>query len=220
MPTTQELDFSKFNITNANFDDINRELSAIKWDEIVNMPLNDFPSYFSNIVYSVLNKHCQINSNHDPSKKSNSTRKIGAINRKIRKYKAKIKFSDCNSSNKLVLLGKISQLEQSKKEIFLSKSLKEEVRAVNKIKCDSKYFFRYANRHKTSSSLAPSLLVDEEENAISEPHMISNKLQDQFQSVFSSPLTPTALDNYDFGKFITCSAISPFKLNLNMSLQP
>ena len=133
MPT-QELDFSKFNITNANFDDINSELSAINWDEIVNMPLNDFPSYFSNIVYSVLNKHCQINSNHDSSKKSSSTRKIGAINRKIRRHKAKIKFSDCNSSNKLVLLGKISQLEQSKKEIFLSKSLKEEVRAVNKIK--------------------------------------------------------------------------------------
>ena len=110
----------------------------------------------------------------------------------MRRYKNKLKTTLAPAQrNKLVT--KIEELKMEQKQSFITERFENEDRAVNKIKTDSKYFFKYANRFRKVLS-SPSILVDENENLITDPKSIADRLQDHFKSVFSTPninLKPT-----------------------------
>jgi hypothetical protein len=55
--------------------------------------------------------------------------------------------------------------------------------------------------------------VDEQDNVVSDPVKIANMLQDQFKSVFSSPLSESALSEYNFKELHPVNSIAPFKFS-------
>ena len=102
------LDFSALNLSKVNYNNVNRELSEVDWDTVVNAPINDFPSIFQSIVYKVLRKHSRLNKlKHKFISKFDKEIKI--LNRKIKKLRKKMKFSDCNLNNKTAYLKKIDK---------------------------------------------------------------------------------------------------------------
>ena len=58
--------------------------------------------------------------------------------------------------------------------------------AVAKIKKDPKYFFNYSKRFQ-KTNFTPSILIDKNNQIVSDPKFIADTLQKQFQSVFSQP---------------------------------
>ena len=57
---SHKLDFSKISLKTANFNQINYELSTINWNELIELPLDDFHDTFRHIVYSILSKHSSV----------------------------------------------------------------------------------------------------------------------------------------------------------------
>ena len=117
-------------------------------------------------------------------------------------------------------------MENEKNKLFFKKTLNEEIKAVNKIRSDSRYFYKYASKFKTSHT-SPNILTDEMNVAVTEPEEIANLLQDQFKGVFSVPLSDLQLNNFEYNQLssvpllpdleITCehiiSAIKEMKPN-------
>ena len=62
-------------------------------------------------------------------------------------------------------------------------------------KFNNKYFFKYAARYKNVPAL-PNILLDGENNPVTDQKEIADLLQDQFKSVFSSPNNST--NNFSF----------------------
>ena len=201
-PTTKSrgglgLDFSRFNLNKANWDNINKDLSCLNWNRIIDLPINDFPQNFRDAVFSVLKKHCQI-INFDSKKKTFLNKNISKTSRKISKLKNKIKYSDCTVSNRKKSFSAISNLLIRKRQLFLEHMLFQEAKATRKIKWDSKYFFKYVNRHKKVSLNGPRIIIDKEENTVTDAKQIADLFQDQFKSVFSTPFNSNQLCNYSF----------------------
>ena len=73
--------------------------------------------------------------------------------------------------------------------------MNEEKRAVSKIKLDTKFFFKYANRRRSTSS-SPSILVDENLNTVCDPKIIADMFQDKFKSIFSIPFSDSDINSY------------------------
>ena len=195
-PTAKKLlfDFSRFNLNAANWDLINYEFTRLNWNELVSCPLEDFPIVFKDAVFNTLSKHCKTYVSN--SKRKNYDKRIIKITRKIYKLKNKIKYSDCTKVKRCKILMKINNLQLSKKEIFFENLLPNENKAIDKIKKDTKYFFKFVNKNKKLASDSPIMLIDEDEIVETDKQKISNLLQDQFKSVFSCPLTKSQLNNY------------------------
>ena len=64
---------------------------------------------------------------------------------------------------------------------------KEEQNAVHKIKTDSRYFFKYVRKFKSSKSASPEILIDSSEEVVTDRKLIADCFQRHFESVFSSP---------------------------------
>ena len=186
-------DFSSLNLNSADWSSVNNDFSCLDWDKIVSCPLNDFPDVFRNTVFEILSKHCKINIS-----KQNTVfydKKIKSLNKKIYKFKNQMKYSNCCQSRRKKLSLAIIKLIDSKKQVFFSNILSRETKATQKIKSDKKYFFKYVNRYRKTLSHSPKLLIDDNGNAVSDPQRIADLFQDQFKSVFSTPLE-SQLNNY------------------------
>ena len=181
-----DIDFSKINLNSSNFNNINLDFSNINWDLIVKQKIDDFPNLFRGVVYSVLTKHSELFNLNPKKKRLNKYQRDRKImDRKIRRYRKKI--PSCSNKTKLDSINrKITVLIENKKMSLFNERFTKEKQATNAIKTDVKYFFKYANRHKKVSA-SPSILVDADNNTITDKHVIANLLQDQFRSVFSSP---------------------------------
>ena len=140
------------------------------------------------MVFSVLKKYCPYTSKTGKAYKSSYKKKREIISRKIRKCNTKI--SNLNifyQKSKIAKLNaKIEKLRQEQKDSFFTEKNAEEKVAISKIITDSKYFFKYANRHRKALS-SPSILVDSNSDLFTDPKAIADRLQDHFSSVFSVP---------------------------------
>ena len=66
--------------------------------------------------------------------------------------------------------------------------------AIEKIKTDPKYFFKYASRHSTlSKAIGP--LVNDQKELTDNSQSICQLLQDQYMKVFSTPSDLFSIDN-------------------------
>ena len=181
------LNFRKFNLNSSNFDAINSEFANLDWGWVQECEIESFPSIFNNIVFSALEKHSKCYSGNNKTDRINSfKRNRNILNRKIRKYKKILNNSNCNHLRKESLLKKIADLEASKNKSFFDERIFEENKATNKIKTNPKYFFSYAKRFKHTPS-TPNILIDDQNNTITDQTEIANLLQNQFKGVFSKP---------------------------------
>ena len=163
------LDFSKFNLQSSDYYKINQELSVIDWKWVTEVEVEDFPNIFHQIVFSILEKHSKLNSRYSKSV-SSFQRSRNIINRKIRKYKKKILLS----SDRVKLdfsKEKIFLLQEEKKKSFFEERLSKETRAIDRIKTDVKYFFKYANSFRSVPS-SPGILVDNNGKTITDQKAI------------------------------------------------
>ena len=183
-----ELNFSQLNLNTANFQNINRDISKVNWKHIFSKTdINEIPTVFHNIVYSILEKHCKYRL-LDKSKLNRFKRKRNTISRKLRKFKARKQMLIQNQGNPTSIIKlnvKIEKLVQCYKESFFEEKHFEEHKAVNRIKSDNRYFFKYANKFK-HTPFTPSLLLDKQDNEITDPKEIADALQDHFKSVFTA----------------------------------
>ena len=108
-------------------------------------------------------------------------------------------------------------MDSLKKQLFFEKRLLEENKAVNKIKSDSKYFFKYANRFKTAPA-SPNVLVNKNNDTITDPGEIADMLQSQFESVFSTPFPVSYTDTYNNGLATLCPTPLPFQKITNQDI--
>ena len=193
---TSCLTFSDFNLPKANFDKINLNLNNTDWNEFVeSTSINDFPAKFKNKIFSIVQENCPRKStNHVKSNSFIKERQI--ISRKIRKFnKILLKsvstqqtVSSFSFSTKYIndLKEKILKLRDKQKSSYINQRKFQEDAAVNRIKSDIKYFYKYTKRFKNTVS-SPSLLIDSKDNLINSPLEIANALQDHFKTVFSIP---------------------------------
>ena len=182
-----DLHFSKINLNSSDFESINSEFSKIDWVDLVNVPIEDFPDIFHQKVYKVILKYSKLNKPRYKGYSNYCSRDLKAINRKLRKYKKRALELSVTNPHKINQNKKqISALEKLKENTILKVRLIEEQKAIEKIKSNNKYFFRYANKFKKSAS-SPNILMDATENPVVDQKQISDLLQDQFRSVFSVP---------------------------------
>ncbi len=186
--------FSKLNLRQTNFSAVNKELSVVNWDEVTNVAINDFPNSFRTVVYNILLKYSGLKHTGKAKSKCRFSKHINTLNKKIFKLKKKLKFSNCSTTNKVKFFNKIQSFHEKKKQVLFDKALHFENKAINKIKTDSKFFFKYAKSFRVTPS-PPNILIDENENSITDPQKIVDMLQDQFKSVFSVPLDASKLGN-------------------------
>ena len=205
-------DFSVLNLTKTNFELVNKELSDVNWDEVVSVPIDDFPGVLRNVVFQILSKHSTFNITNKRKSRCKFSKNLDAITKKMQKMRKKLKFSLCSSKNRVAFSDKIKKLHDLKKQIIFDKKLFHENKAINKIKHNSKFFFKYVNRFRKSSS-SPNIFMDKNNNAVTDPKLMADMLQDQFRGVFSSPLADSKLDaNLKFN-VPSFNPIPPFEIN-------
>ena len=102
------------------------------------------------LIYSVLLKHCpKYQTNH--ISRNSFKNKSRIISRKIRRYNKLLSGSHCSSFShvyKSKINYKIAKLQNELKQSYFDKRKAEEDNAIDKIKSDNKYFYKYANRFK------------------------------------------------------------------------
>ena len=179
-------DFSKLNLSTANFEQINLEFAKINWNSLFTGVIEDIPKKFNKKVFAVLQKYSKPFKYNTKFKNSFAkNRKI--ISRKITKLNKRLKFSNYNL-NKNQTQIKINKLRELTKRSYFEERIFYENKAIDQIKTDSKYFFNYAKKFKTVIS-SPSMLQNSKGDIITDKVEISNLLQDQFKSVFSEPIS-------------------------------
>ena len=183
-------DFTKLNFNTSNSTEISRDFANTDWDSLVNGPIEDFPEKFNNKVYEILRRHTSLKKN---IKKEFIPKSIYILNRKLRKCRKKLNFLTNNSKRKTKLKEKIMFLQDQKKKKLLAEKLKEEQKAINKIKRDPKYFFGYTKRFRQASA-STNIMVGPNNEIVSNPEDIANMMQDKFKSVFSTPLSEQNMD--------------------------
>ena len=99
------LDFSQFNLESADFTKINQHLHNTDWTWINECDIEIFPKNFHHIVHSALSKHCKLKSQNKHFCKGHKffNRQLDVINRKIHKYKRRLKVYNI-TQNKYNLL--------------------------------------------------------------------------------------------------------------------
>ena len=183
-----QLDFSKINLNTTNFKQVNLKLSKIDWQQLFSGPIKDIPNIFNHTVFQALLEHSSL---HKPlsskaKSKTHFTRVRSIINRKIKKYKNLISFSNCQGTKKEKFLNNLEKLKKEKQLSFLQHKLFLENKAVSRIKTNSKFFYQYANSFRKVTS-NPNILQNESGNLITDKKEIADLLQTQFKSVFSNP---------------------------------
>ena len=73
------------------------------------------------------------------------------------------------------------------------------------------YRIVYANRFRTSPT-SPNILVDQQDNAITDSVEIANLLQRQFMSVFTSPFSKSVISNYEMPEITLTTPLPPFNI--------
>ena len=175
--------FNMLNLRSLNVSEISKDLDRINWNSVVSGPVDSFPSKFTKVVYETIRKHTNL---LKINKRSIINRTQHTANRKIRKYRNRILLS----RNPVVienLKRKITTLQESKKNAIFKESIRKENQAVLKIKKDPKFFYKYVKRFQ-KLPYSPNILLDPDGNIISNPKAIADTLQNQFCSVFSTPI--------------------------------
>ena len=179
-------DFSDFNLNSANFNQINYELDLINWTEIVEQTSNDdFPDLLNDILFSVLSRNASSYSRNKKRQENSFKKKRRITARKLRKLKKRLER--VSVSNRSKIQDSIKELNEAPKQSYYDEMNEEEEKAVEKIKTNSRYFFKYVKKFKNSNSATPTILIDSSENFVTDPKQIADCFQTHFKSVFSKP---------------------------------
>ena len=176
-----------FNLKKADFNKISSSISQTNWPTtFTNKNCSDRLQQLLSSTLSALNENCPKYKN-----KPGQTNKIIPRDRRLlfRQRKKKIKIlrstHTSNTTKRNRINNEIIEIEQKISLSLKKQNQLEEEKAINHIKTNSKFFFSFANRNKTIKNGIGPLKVDEE--LITDPIDICEKLSSQYSSVFSLP---------------------------------
>ena len=182
---------------NADFDGMNELLGEVDWKALKDLCYDDDDGsdFLELIRLTVL----QVTLLHSPKKAPSSASKKKtpqmrnryAAKRKRRKLNARIhaiQLKNPSSQNIQKLTDKVNLLNFQIKELIVDQMNQKEMKAVNTIKTNPKFFYSFAKKFaKTKSSVAP--IRDETGRLCTEPSEKAQLLQNQYVKVFSDPKT-------------------------------
>jgi hypothetical protein len=183
---TTATDFGDLNFfsTATDWTNIARELEAVDWR--AQMEGASVDEKYSLIMNTAL----QIAIKHTPLRKAYRTPSIPrdrkVLMRKRCNLNRKISLT-LDQNKKTRVQEKVKQLEEQLKESHRREREKEETFAVEAIKTNYKFFFKYV-KNKATVKAAVGPLVVSSGQVISTPKEISEALKLQYESVFSRPL--------------------------------
>ena len=188
------LSFRALKIQSMNVDELNPVFDEIDWLALYNLCLDhgdDSLDAYSELIKLTVLQICLIHADEKkpPTKRS---RNQNVMCRKRRKLKSRLKClkqHQPNSPTIAKLNDELSLLEFSIQTKLIEEADARELRAVQAIRSNPKYFFSYAKRlSKIRTSVGP--LKDPNGSLKHEPQDMANILQGQYSSVFSNPQSP------------------------------
>ena len=173
-----------FHSEKTNWDNINVYLSDQNWDTTFhNMAIET-------MVKVLLEKCAEACTNNVPARCTISKNKIPRDRRILfrNRKKTQKKLETCTNENrKQTLVNKIIDIENALLQSRDDERDMKEKRAVENIKKNKKYFYKFArNQSKIKSKIGP-LKVNGE--TISDPSKIAEALKNQYETVFTTPRT-------------------------------
>ena len=179
------------NLNRADWDAIREDLSPVVWEDLLqNKNVDDIYSTIKKTLIDVCVKHAPAHTSKNRNKLH-----IPPKRRQLFKIKRRInsKINICKYSNppgyeeKLVKLNKRrSSIEIEIRDSIKEEKLKKEKDVIEKIKSNPRAFYSYTKKiSKTITSIGP--LIDVNKKLQSDPSIMSNILQQQYQKAFSKP---------------------------------
>ena len=185
--TFEENSFCSLDFHKADFDKIRKDLQEIDWELLRSLcSFEEFPVLFTDTLIQV----CSASA---PVKKPQSGRPkhLNALRRKRKRLEARLSAVSQrgNSQQAHCIETQLALLHYDIKDAICKDLDQKEMKAVNRIKTNSKYFFSYAKSlSKVKSSI--SMLIDSSGTVLTDPKNIADTFQQQFSSVFSDPNSP------------------------------
>lgn len=179
-------DFGDLNFFSARTDwtNIARELGEIDWHmEMENIHVEEQYDF-------LINRTLQIATKHTPLRRLRNSPSIPRDRKILMRKRCKLimkiaKISDIEGKRKVQ--EKVAQLEEQLKESHRRERDREETAAVDAIKTNYKYFFKYV-KNKATVKAAVGPLVNSAGRVMNSPEEISEALRNQYEEVFSKPL--------------------------------
>ena len=177
-----------FHSDEIKWDEVTKEFQAINWsDELIDLHPDEMLSKFMQILLAVCSRLV-------PIKKSTSistTTKIPRERRNLmRKRRAlEIKLGKTSSVTRIRNIeGKLTNIEILLQKSYQATHQQGEMRAVQSIKSNPKYFFAYAKKFsKIKTKIGP--LLDENNQYTASSQDMANIFKKQYDSVFSDPMS-------------------------------
>jgi hypothetical protein len=188
------LDKLNFYSNDINWDIINEELSSSDWvNELSNLHPSDKLTTFMQKTEAACNKHIPLRKSVHKSGQPKIPRERRILMRKRRKITLKLKNAQ-SSVTKEKLERKLTNIELALQNSHQNSMSMQEMKAINAIKTNPKYFYSYAKKFsKTKSKIGP--LLDENNEYTSSSKKMADILSKQYQSVFSEPMPQSIYTN-------------------------
>ena len=193
-PEIDPLSFRGVDYHRADFDEMRKSLGAVDWAALWDECEDDLDKFLELFNRTVL----QATLDHSPAKESlqvintrkkRQNKKIYVMKRRRRKLNARIRAISQNDSLSQTLeklKREVSLLSYEIQDEIVARLDKKEIRAVDCIKKNPRYFFSYAKRLQKTKSSIP-VLRDEAGTLVNDPATKADILQNQYVKVFSDP---------------------------------
>ena len=179
------------NLIKADWNEIRKDLAKINWKEdLEDKSVDEINAYINDQII-------QSCTNHSPTRRPNSVHKpyIPHNRRSLLKIRRRLnhKINVCKYLLTNVPEGKLDRLNKKKADIEIKirdaikeEAIQKEKKVIEKIKSNPRAFYTYSkSKSKTFTSIGP--LLDNSHKLQSDPRVMSNILQHQYQKVFSNP---------------------------------
>ena len=179
--------FRSIDFHNANFDEVRQRLKDVDWDMLRELCTSEeFPVLFTYTLYQI----CQASI---PQKKvgTGKPKALNALRRRKKRLNARYNaiLEHGNAEHAKNIQNKLALVCYEMKEAINKNLDMKELRAVQKIKSNPKFFYSYA-KSKSNVKSNINMLFNSREEVVTGKEDMANILQDQFNSVFSDPDSP------------------------------
>ena len=177
---------ASFNLHRANFENINRSLSRVNWEELFqNKSETEIQVTFESKVLDIVELNCPKFTSR-PGQSNNKIPRVRRVLYRQRKRKLKaLRSSNCHSARRIQLENDVQQIERDLIASLKEERLNEEEKAISNIRTNPKYFYSFARKHQIVKGGIGPLKVDG--TLINSPQEICEQLSSQYSSVFSHP---------------------------------
>ena len=190
----REKSFSSLDFSNADYNVLSSAFDAIDWDKMQSeCPTGSFASEVYSKVLSICLEYVPLKTCNKTHKKKKGNPNLARKKRKILARLFALKQHNPESPQIKVLEESLKDVEAYKKSQITRAKLRSELKAIDSIKSNPAFFYKYAKKFaKTKSRIGP--LKHPCGSVTDDPQSMSNILQDQFAGVFSDPSSYDKLD--------------------------